>query len=116
MSNSKKLHKLPPNNAWGKIVAPRVNLVQQLTTMGVETESLEPIDWRTQISAIKTDSGVKLSLSPILDQGSCGNCWAMSSTSVLTDRFIIQKQIANLQLNPEITTQLHFSKIQEFQR
>ena len=41
-------------------------------------------------------------LSPVRDQKSCGSCWAMSSTSVLSDRFMLMKGIKNLELDPLI--------------
>lgn len=44
-------------------------------------------------------------LSPVRDQGQCGNCWAVASTSVLSDRFAIQSlnQI-NVEFSPYAAT------------
>lgn len=44
-------------------------------------------------------------LSPIRDQGQCGNCWAIATTSVLSDRYAIQSlnQI-NIEFSPYATT------------
>jgi C1A family cysteine protease len=39
-----------------------------------------PIDWR------------QYGLSSVRNQRNCGSCWALSSTSALADRFIIQKK------------------------
>jgi hypothetical protein len=41
-------------------------------------------------------------LSVVKDQQECGSCWAMSATSVLSDRFIIAKNLETLNLNPVI--------------
>ena len=41
-------------------------------------------------------------ISPVLDQKNCGSCWALSSTSVLSDRFMVATGIKNLELNPLI--------------
>jgi hypothetical protein len=41
-------------------------------------------------------------LSVVKDQQNCGSCWSMSSTSVLSDRFIIAKNLETLNLNPLI--------------
>lgn len=44
-------------------------------------------------------------LSPVRDQGQCGNCWAVASTAVLSDRFAIQSlnQI-NVEFSPYAAT------------
>jgi len=40
-------------------------------------------------------------LSPVINQGSCGSCWAFASTTVLADRFNIQSRgLMNIQLSP----------------
>lgn len=103
----KIFHYLPPNRANTKIIAPRSNyskLKLKLIKIGLDPTNIEPIDWREKIKTIKTKSGT-LSLSPVRNQEQCGNCWAMSSTSALADRFIIQKYIKNLELAPQITTE-----------
>src|SRR5579872_2458283 len=38
-------------------------------------------------------------LSPVINQGSCGACWAIASVSTLADRFNIQGKL-HLQLSP----------------
>lgn len=44
-------------------------------------------------------------LSPVRDQGECGNCWAVSTTSVLSDRFAIQsRNQINLEFSPYAAT------------
>jgi hypothetical protein len=62
--------------------------------MGLTASDLNPIDWRE-----------KVPLSPVLNQENCGDCWAMSSTSALSDRFIIKKDIRGLVLDPAVTAQ-----------
>jgi hypothetical protein len=92
----KKLQ-LPPNSANAKVMGsiPTVAEVNaKFVQAGVTASDLNPIDWRK-----------KVSLSPVLDQAQCGDCWAMSSTSALADRFIIQKQLEGLELQPAFVAQ-----------
>lgn len=83
---------LSPNNANTQIITkiPTVSEVGQiLGKLTATAESLRPIDWRT-----------KADLLEVKNQHMCGCCWAMSSTSALTDRFRISKNIKNLDLAP----------------
>lgn len=96
--------KLPPNTANLKIIAPLTSAVRvrsSLLQAGLTAEDLEPVDWRGKISRV-------------MDQGQCGNCWAMSTTAVLTDRFIVQKKLGtDLELNPAPVTQCTSDVIQQ---
>ncbi len=86
-----------PNNADLQITTPLTSIgemVGNLHKLGLTASDLKPIDWRK-----------KVKLDFVKNQGACGNCWAQSSTSALTDRFIIKKNIKNLNLDPLITTQ-----------
>ena len=77
---------IPPSRANLMVVGP----LKKYTGIGVE--ATQPIDWRGNISEV-------------LNQKSCGNCWSMSSTSVLADRFIIGKKIKGLKLQPAVLAQ-----------
>jgi hypothetical protein len=98
--NQSQLYKelsIPPSRANIKVRGPLTSTVavnSKFFQMGLSASDLDPIDWRN-----------KVSLSPIMNQQDCGDCWAMSSTSALADRFIIQKWIANLVLDPAVTAQ-----------
>lgn len=75
----------PPSRSQMKVTAPTFSIEKantKLFQLGLTAEDLSPIDWRE-----------KVYLSKIINQFSCGNCWAAAATSVLTDRFIIQKDI-----------------------
>lgn len=88
---------IPPSKANIQVVGP-IPTTEEVNTkffqMGLTAADLTPIDWRK-----------KATLSVITNQQDCGDCWAMSSTSALADRFIIQKFINNLQLEPAVTAQ-----------
>lgn len=91
-----KLLGIPPNRAKMQLVGPipTVSTVNdKLMQMGLTAQDLRPVDWR------------KHGISPPRNQQDCGDCWAMSSTSALTDRFIIQKNISGLLLEAAITAQ-----------
>lgn len=92
-----QLLEVPPNRANIKVTGPLQSVSDvnaKFFQMGLTAADLNPIDWRD-----------KVRLSVVLNQEDCGDCWAMSSTSALADRFIIKKNIENLQLNPAITAQ-----------
>ena len=88
---------IPPSRANIQITKPLVNVEQvkaDLRRLTASGDMPVPIDWRDT-------NGIDV----VKNQENCGNCWAMSSTSALTDRFIIAKNIENLNLEPVITTQ-----------
>jgi len=88
---------IPPSRANIMITKPLTNIEQvkaDLRRLTATGDVPVPIDWRD------TDG-----IDVVKNQQNCGNCWAMSSTSALTDRFIIAKNIENLNLEPVITTQ-----------
>jgi hypothetical protein len=94
---SKKLSLLPPSKANLKVsgrLTPSHEFLSGMKKLGLTAEDLSPIDWRK-----------KGKLVHVKNQANCGDCWAMSSTSALTDRFRIRKGYKNLDLNPLITTQ-----------
>lgn len=89
--------KIPPNLANIRVegTVPTVAEVHAgFLKAGLTAADLTPIDWRK-----------KIKISPVMNQQSCGDCWAVSSTSALTDRFIAQKGIDNLVLQPAVTAQ-----------
>ena len=97
--NQKNLIKfgIPPSRANIRIVNPLVNpqeVSSNLKNLGLTAEDLNPIDWRKNVD-----------LEVVQNQEQCGNCWAMSSTSALADRFIISKNLKGINLNPSLATQ-----------
>jgi len=88
---------VPPSLARIRITAPTTSLTS-ITKLGLTADDLKPIDWRQ-----------KAPLQAPKNQKKCGNCWAMSSTAVLTDKFRLPpplgKGLADLNLDPMILTQ-----------
>jgi hypothetical protein len=75
------------------VVSTVKHVQNNLVKLGATIENLQPVDWR------------KSNISPPINQSRCGNCWAVSSTSTLTDKFIVEKNIPGLVLDAAITTQ-----------
>jgi hypothetical protein len=98
--------KIHPAKANIKVQGPLMEnsqVLQDIFSAGV----LEPVDWSTTANP----QGRRLTC-PVRNQQQCGNCWALSSTDALTDRYIVQSAIAgkkvgsqSLKLQPAITTQ-----------
>jgi hypothetical protein len=96
MSNLYKLMGVPPSRANLAIQGPvssSQEVQSKLFQAGIKPSDLTPIDWRN------SDIG------PPMNQQDCGDCWAMSSTSALADRYMIQNKIKGLVLEPAITAQ-----------
>lgn len=90
---------IPPSRANPLITLPLTSstaFTDDMKRLSLTAEDLKPIDWRK-----------KVELNFVKNQGTCGDCWAQSSTSALTDRFIIQKRMST-NLNPTIPTQCIF--------
>lgn len=73
----------------------------------VEDSELKPIDWSTSKNTI----GRPLT-TPVMNHQHCGNCWAITSTSVLAERLIVQSALSGnnvgsgtVNLQPALTTQ-----------
>jgi len=62
------------------------------------------VPYRTDLKIPNSFDGRKVwkdLLTPVMNQGSCGSCWAFASTSTLADRFNIQSLGAlKIQLSP----------------
>jgi len=89
-----------PNNTEGLAVAPVTTsdlFSSKLRMLGLSAASDLPksFDWRKQ-------PGVELA--PVVNQGHCGNCWAISSTGSFGDRWMIAKGKTGLVLDPLPTT------------
>ena len=83
-----------PNKAGAELIAPTMSSTQfmnQLKSFGLSDVKQIPVNFSWKDSNF---------LSPPLNQGHCGSCWAMSSTSSLADRFMIKEQRDGLVLNP----------------
>lgn len=89
---------LPPNRANIKITRPGITvneLNSQFLQAGLTSDDLpQNYDVRSNYN-----------ISPPHNQYQCGNCWAMSSTSVLNDRFIMAKNDDTINLTPILLTQ-----------
>jgi hypothetical protein len=93
-------HMLHPNNASPLSIAPTItsqDLQNNLLALGIKSvvDLPKTFDWRDQEGII---------LSSIKNQGGCGNCWAMSSTACLADRWMIKTGYTGLDLDPLDTT------------
>lgn len=81
-----------------------LKIVSSLTDAGGVSSKLRALDLSaSEIPPTFTQWIDQNKLTAVMDQQLCGSCWAMSSTTVLADRFIIAKNIVNLQLDPLIT-------------
>lgn len=86
-----------PNSADPTIMSfsTEADFNQGLSDLGFADEQQIPesFDWREKHAL----------LDPV-NQGMCGNCWAVSSTNALADKFIIFKKLKGLELDQLITT------------
>ena len=76
----------PKAKAFGLVLKTQFKAVDKLS------KSFRSIRFKTDIELPKQFNGPQIwknYLSPITDQGKCGNCWAHASSAVLADRFAI---------------------------
>ena len=96
----KNLDELHPNSANPLATAPSItteNLQIKLRSLGLAaaTDLPDEFDWRKQPGVILTKP---------MNQGGCGNCWAVSSTQTFADRWMISTGKTGLVLDPLPTT------------
>lgn len=84
---------IPPSRADIRVVLP-LQSVENVRSKALKlgAENLGPVDWSKKRNL------------RVHNQGQCGNCWAMSSTATLNDRYLAIGQV-NPDLDPIITTQ-----------
>lgn len=98
LTQSDSTFQLVPNYTVGIAVASPTTedllsyKMKNLVLRDIETLP-EEFDWRNQIE-----------LSPVQNQGLCGNCWAQAPTSTLADRYIVATNKPGLVLDPLPTT------------
>ena len=97
MSDVPSIH---PNRTIGLATAPTVtteSVMNNLRSLGMSAVEDLPkrFDWRKQ-------KGIELC--PIINQGHCGNCWAVSATTTFADRWMIASGGKGLVLDPLPTT------------
>ncbi len=82
-----------------------IQIVSPLSTLGDVSNGLTALKLTSASDLPKTFTRWidEEKISPPLDQGTCGSCWCMSTTSALSDRFMILKNISGLTLNPLVT-------------
>ena len=83
-----------PNNTYGLATAPpitRAHYQRSLKSLGYKTAQELPksFDWRDIFK-----------LSPVMNQKSCGCCWAFAASSSYCDRWMIAKKKNGLVFNP----------------
>ena len=98
LTQSDSTFQLTPNYTIGIAIASPTTedllsyKMKNLVLRDIETLP-EEFDWRNQIQ-----------LSPVQNQGLCGNCWAQAPTSTLADRYIVATNKPGLVLDPLPTT------------
>lgn len=100
LTQKELINNIHPNSTTLLSIAPTSTLTQfnnNLKSIGFDLVSQLPkaFDWRKQ-------PGIELSKP--FNQGHCGNCWAVSSTSSLADRWMIKTGKKGLVLDPLYTT------------
>ena len=115
------LKTVPPSKTNGRVVAPpvsKLSYILSLYRIGAQSplqaskqlDNISNFDWRNKNdvqkycidgsfwstkSTKKTWTNNGNYIGPPLDQGQCGNCYAFSSTKMLTDRFCIVNDLDN---------------------
>lgn len=100
LTQKDKITEFHPNSANPLSVAPALTegeFLGNLQSLGLSdaNDLPEEFDWTKQPGII---------LAPPMDQGHCGNCWAVSSTQSLADRWMIATNKTGLVLDPLVTT------------
>ena len=96
----KDVQELHPNNTIPLATAPAVSaqdFMSKLQSMGMASADNIPLefDWRDVPGVILTKP---------MNQGGCGNCWAVSSTQSFADRWMVGSGKTGLVLDPLATT------------
>lgn len=100
---------IPPLNARATIVAPirgtsQTKLILASAGLQSATQLPDSFSWANSSDVVKYGKAPQniaaMLMSTVRNQQSCGSCWAVSSATVLGDRFAIFGQMANPELSP----------------